>query len=126
VLAEHLDHPATTIQLLVELTDVGLPVPPGDIQDVLQSVACQLIRCEGQKVVRIGSGDFSEPAPEHPGGLVPRRAGMLDRHTKVPPVGQPQIAQQQTTICHRVGAHASLTGGVLCQYVRYRCASFVE
>ena len=44
------------VEALVELADLGLPAAAGDVEDVLQPVAGQLVGGEGQEVVGVAAG----------------------------------------------------------------------
>ena len=59
VLGEHLDDATVTRELLVASVDADLPVAPGDLEDVLQPVAGELVGSEGEIVRRIVAGHLA-------------------------------------------------------------------
>ena len=126
VLAEHLDDPTVAVQLLVELADLRLPVATGHGEDVLQAIAGQLVGGEGQIRVGIGPRHLGQPPAQHAGGLVLGRAGPVDLHAVLAPVGQPQVTQQQAAVSVRVRTHASITSRVQGQQLRGGRAGLVE
>jgi hypothetical protein len=65
VLGQQLDDPALAVQRLSSsATDACQR--GGDLEDVLQPVAGQLVGGEGQEVVRVQTGHLAQPGAEHP------------------------------------------------------------
>ena len=56
VLGQHLDRSAVWVEAVVERADLRLPAAPGHVEDVLQSVARELVRCKHEEVVRVAAG----------------------------------------------------------------------
>ena len=91
--------------------DLDLPVAAGDLEDVLQPVAGQLVGREGQEVVGLACVTSRSQRAEHPGGLVRRaRPGASTSTPYVAPVRQPQVAQHAAAVGDRVGAHPPVAG----------------
>ncbi len=126
VLAEHLDGPAAAVEPLVPLVDLDLPAPAGDVEDVLQPVAGQLVGREGEVGVGVVAGHLAQPAAQHPGGLVRRGAGAVHAYAEVPPVRQPQVVRQPAAVGDRVGAHPPLPRRAQLAELGHQRAGLVE
>ncbi len=82
----------------------------GDVEDVLEPVARELVGRERQEVVGVVARDVAQPRAEHARRLVLRLSRGLDRDGEVGPVREPQVAEELAAVRHRVRAHAAIAG----------------
>ena len=107
VFGQHLDHPAGSGQMLVDLGSekLGFPLLVGHLEDRLQTVGRSLIGSEDAEVVRIEPNDVGQPGAENLGRLGEGGPWRGNLDAVLAEVGQSQILEQKSAVGMRVVAH---------------------
>ncbi len=108
VLGEHLHDAAVRGEVVIGGEDLGVPGPVGDLEHGREPVRRRLVRAHDPEAIGVCRRHVAQPFSEHAGRFAggPRRGADLDRVATE--VGQLELAQEQTAVGVRVGAHPAL------------------
>src|SRR5271165_6636520 len=110
MLAEHgVQYAALWRQKLIIVDFAAVPLAIGDLKDIAKQVRKRLVRTENAEVplVLVEARDIAKEFAEHQRVLCADRAGRRDGHRVVAKVRHLQIAQKNSAVGMRVGAHTA-------------------
>ena len=106
VLRQHLHHPAVGREMIVAGERLGVPGPVGDLEHGARAGSTRSRPGPNTRnVCGLCADHVAQPGAEHPGGLGGDGAGVRHVDGVVAEVRQAQVAQQQSAVGVRVGAH---------------------
>ena len=119
VFGEDFHDPAIGGEVVVVIKAFGHPGPVGDFEQRAQPVGIDFVRAEDAEIVAVVAHHIAQESAHHPRRFRHYRARLRHIHGVGGEVRQTQIAQQQTAVGMRIGAHAART-------LRRQCGQFGE